>query len=163
MARVRFIADLLSRFRSGFFFSFFRKGKSRSLAAHLRLGARGEKMAARFLRKNGFKILYRNFRTKRGGEIDLVCREGETLVFVEVKTRSSTKFGNPADAVNAEKQRLIERGAQAWLRLLNYPEVIFRFDILEIVVSENGEDNDDGRPQFNLIRDAFRLPARLVF
>lgn len=162
MARVRFIADLLRRFRSGFFFNFFGKGKSKRLPKHLRLGARGEKMAARFLRKNGFKILYRNFRTKRGGEIDIVCRDGETLVFVEVKTRSSTKFGNPADAVNAEKQRLITRGAQAWLRLLAYPEVNFRFDILEIVVSE-AHDSGDGKPRFNLIRDAFQLPERLRF
>ena len=69
-------------------------------AGHLRLGARGEKLAARYLRRQGFKILYRNFRGRRGGEIDLVCRDRDTLVFVEVKTRTREDFGRPLDAVN---------------------------------------------------------------
>ena len=69
-----------------------------------RLGWVGEKEAAKFLRRSGYKVLYRRFRPRdRKGEIDLVCRHGETLVFVEVKTRSSLAYGRPADAVDAAR------------------------------------------------------------
>jgi len=103
-------------------------------------------------------VLYRNFRAPRGGEIDIVCRDRETntLVFVEVKTRSSDEHGSPAEAVNREKQHLITRGALAWLRLLDNPDVLFRFDIVEIVMREN-------RPEINLIRDAFQLSAPYIY
>ena len=115
------------------------------------LGRRGEKLAAKFLRKSGFKVLYRNFRGSRGGEEDIVCRDGNELVFVEVKTRSSRDYGSPASAVNRDKQLLIARGALAWLRLLDNPDIIFRFDIVEVVIDESGAS-------FNLIRAAFQLP-----
>lgn len=115
------------------------------------LGRRGEKLAAKFLRRSGFKVLYRNFRAPRGGEIDIVCRDGDELVFVEVKTRSSRDYGSPASAVNREKQALIARGALAWLRLLDNPDLIFRFDIVEVVIDDSGKS-------FNLIRAAFQLP-----
>ena len=68
-------------------------------ARHLQRGARGEKLARRHLRREGYKILYRNFRGRTGGEIDIVCRDGETLVFVEVKTRSSEDFGRPFETI----------------------------------------------------------------
>src|SRR6266513_191973 len=97
---VRFIADLSNRWRSRF---------SPSRAEHLRLGSRGEKLACRFLRRNGYKVLYRNFRGRSGGEIDIVCREKDTLVFVEVKTRTREDFGRPLDAVNRAKQQRISR------------------------------------------------------
>jgi putative endonuclease len=103
------------------------------------------------LRRNGFKVLYRNFRAPRGGEVDLVCRDGNELVFVEVKTRSTRDYGSPASAVNREKQKLITRGALAWLRLLDNPDIIFRFDIVEVVIDESGES-------FNIVRAAFQLP-----
>lgn len=85
--------------------------------------------------------------------MDLVCRDrgANTLVFVEVKTRSGTGFGRPADAVDREKQRLISRGAMAWLKLLHNPEILFRFDIVEVVIT-------DGKPDCNLIRNAFQIP-----
>src|SRR6266446_6198986 len=98
MALARFTADHLNRWRSRFL---------PSKAGHLRLGARGEELAARYLRRHGFKILYRNFRGRQGGEIDLVCRDRDTLVFVEVKTRTSEDFGRPLEAVNRPKQRRI--------------------------------------------------------
>jgi len=120
------------------------------------LGRHGENLAARYLRANGFKVLYRNFRAPRGGEVDIVCRERDTLVFVEVKTRSSDAYGSPAEAVNREKQRLITRGALAWLRLLDNPDLIFRFDIVEIVM--RGEV-----PDFNLIRNAFQLREPYIY
>ena len=117
------------------------------------LGRRGESLAAKYLRRNRYKILYRNFRPKNGGEVDLVCRDREEdiLAFVEVKTRSSDEFGRPADAVTLEKEALICRGARAWLRMLDRPEVPFRFDILEIVIDASG-------PRFNLLKSAFQLP-----
>ncbi len=122
------------------------------------LGRRGEKLAATHLARNGYKVLYRNFRAARGGEVDIVCRDkaaGE-LVFVEVKTRSSLDFGAPAEAVNSEKQQLIARGALAWLRMLGNPPIIFRFDIVEIVVSGD-------QPSFNIIRNAFVLPEPSIY
>jgi putative endonuclease len=120
------------------------------------LGRKGERLAAKYLRRNRYRILYRNFRPKHGGEVDLVCRDREenTLAFVEVKTRASDEFGRPADAVNREKEALICRGARAWLRMLDRPEVPFRFDILEIVM-------DSKKPRYNLIKSAFQLPEEM--
>src|ERR1043165_6409374 len=100
---VRYIAGLSSRWRCHF---------SSSPPRHLRLGARGENLACRFLRKNGYKILYRNFKGRTGGEIDVVCRDRDTLVFVAVKTRTSEDFGRPLGAVTREKRNRIARGGQ---------------------------------------------------
>ncbi len=82
----------------------------------------------------------------------MVCRERatNTLVFVEVKTRSSLDYGRPAEAVNSAKQRLISKGAHAWLRMLDIPDIRYRFDIVEVLVSE-------GRPEIQLIKNAFQL------
>jgi putative endonuclease len=125
--------------------------------AHLRLGARGEKLAARYLRRRGFKVLYRNFRGRQGGEIDLVCRERDTLVFVEVKTRTREDFGRPLEAVNRQQQRRISLGALAWLRLLGNPEIFFRFDIVEVTMAEGT------KPRVELIRDAFQLAEPYLY
>src|SRR5881628_4216033 len=145
---VRFIDGLSSRWRSRF---------SASQPRHLRLGTRGENLACRFLRKNGYKILYRNFKGRTGGEIDVVCRDRDTLVFVEVKTRTREDFGRPVEAVNAAKRKLISRGALAWLQLLDNPDILVRFDVVEIVLAE------DGQPRFELIRDAFPLSAPYIY
>ena len=117
------------------------------------LGRRGEKLAEKYLRKHGCKILRRNFRAKGGGEVDLVLRDiaEKTLVFAEVKTRTSDESGRPADAVDRDKEALIARGARAWLKLLDRPEVNFRFDIVEVVIGE-------GKPRINVIKSAFLLP-----
>jgi len=106
------------------------------LPEHLRRGERGEKLASRFLRSRGYKILYRNFKARGGGEIDLVCRDGDSLVFVEVKTRRDAAFGRPIDAIGKEKQLRISRGGLAWLRLLDNPDISFRFDVVEILLTE---------------------------
>jgi putative endonuclease len=138
----------LSRWRNRF---------SRSSARHLKLGARGEKLAARYLRRDGFKILYRNFRGRQGGEIDLVCRDRDTLVFVEVKTRTREDFGRPLEAVGQRKQRRLSLGALAWLRLLGNPDILFRFDIVEITVT------GDAPPKIELIRNAFQLSEPYLY
>src|SRR5207244_11028423 len=103
------IADLTNRWRRRF-------SRSRELSEHLRLGARGEKLACAFLRRKGYTILYRNFRARHGGEIDIVCSDRDTLVFVEVKTRTREDFGRPVGSVNAAKPKLITRGSLAGLR-----------------------------------------------
>ena len=117
------------------------------------LGRRGEKLAEKFLRRHGCKILRRNFRAKGGGEVDLVLRDktDDTLVFAEVKTRTGDEGGRPADAVDFAKEELIARGARAWLKLLDRPGVNFRFDIVEVVIST-------GKPRINVIKSAFLLP-----
>src|SRR6476661_10768660 len=145
---VRYIADLSSRWRNR---------SSSSRPRHLRLGTRGENLACQFLRKNGYKILYRNFKGRTGGEIDVVCRDRDTLVFVEVKTRTREDFGRPVEAVNAAKRKLIARGALAWLQSLDNPDILVRFDVVEIVLA------GDGQPRFELIRDAFPLPAPYTY
>ena len=122
------------------------------------VGKLGERLAAIHLKKKeGMKILYRNFRASKGGEIDLVCRDGDTLVFAEVKTRTSLRFGRPAEAVNKKKQLLIVRGALEWLRQLDHPDLLFRFDIVEILLT------DKELPEINLVRNAFHLPDHLIY
>jgi putative endonuclease len=73
------------------------------LSEHPGRGARGGKLATRFLRGHGYKILYRNFKDRTGDKIDLVCRDGDTLVFVEVKTCGDEQFGRPHEAVDRQK------------------------------------------------------------
>ena len=94
------------------------------------LGSEGERLAARYLRRQGMRILARRFRVLRG-EIDLVAREGDILVFVEVKTRQR---GNPAEAVTLEKQRRVTRAALAFLRRYDLLDAALpcRFDIVAV-------------------------------
>jgi putative endonuclease len=142
----------LSRWRSRFSIS-----PTKSKPAHLRRGAHGEKLACRFLRRRGYKILYRNFRGRRGGEIDIVCRDRDTLVFVEVKTRTGEEFGRPIETVHADQRERISRGGLAWLRLLDNPDIVFRFDVVEVVLDE------EETPRLELIRNAFQLPDRYIY
>ena len=114
-------------------------------------------MACRFLRKRGYKVLYRNFRGRTGGEIDIVCRDKDTLVFVEVKTRSREDFGRPFSAVDRDKQKRIARGALAWLRLLDNPDILFRFDVVEVLIATDDE------PRFELLQNAFTLPEPYIY
>lgn len=120
-------------------------------------GRRGEKLAAKFLRKHGYKILYRNFRGRTGGEIDIVAREGDTLVFVEVKTRGSEEFGRPFETIRRDQRRRISRGALAWLRLLDNPDILFRFDAVEVIL------RGDEPPQIELVRNAFTLSQPYIY
>jgi len=139
MVRLPFIASVLRRLQN----------PSRPEAGHIRLGREGEASAARHLRKSGYKILRRNFRAPHGGEVDIVCRHGNELVFVEVKTRASEDFGRPFGAVDAKKRRLIIRGAMHWLRLLEMPDITFRFDVVEVVAFPE--------PEIRIIENAFQL------
>ncbi|MEY2479603.1 MAG: putative endonuclease [Verrucomicrobiota bacterium] len=110
------------------------------------------------MRERGYKILYRNFRGRSGGEIDLVCRDDDTLVFVEVKTRTREDFGRPFDAVDRDKQNRISRGGLAWLRLLDNPEILFRFDVVEVIIAE-----ESAKPRLELIKNAFALSKPYIY
>jgi putative endonuclease len=117
-----------------------------------RTGVRGETYAYWFLRRNGYVMIARNF-TYRGvkGEIDLVGYDGETLAFVEVKTRTSPRheFGSPEDAVTPEKQRHLSRMARQFVREYRTTNIPFRFDILAI------EAPPGQRPVVRLHKGAF--------
>ena len=102
---------------------------------HLRYGELGERAARKHLRKRGMKFLTANFRTERG-EIDLIMRDADCLVFAEVKTRSSEEWVRPAAAVNAERRRRLTRAALDYLRLLRNPQVKMRFDIVEVLLED---------------------------
>lgn len=109
------------------------QGKAKPL--HLLHGELGERAAKKQLKRQGLKFLTANFRTDRG-EIDLVFREADCLVFVEVKTRSSEQWGRPADAVDRERRYRLTRAALDYLRLLKKPKVKVRFDIVEVLLAD---------------------------
>ncbi len=98
-------------------------------------GSLGERAAKKYLQKAGLKFLTANFRTQRG-ELDLVFRDNDCLVFVEVKTRSSENWTRPAAAVNAGKRRRLSRCALDYLRLLKNPPVKIRFDVVEVLLHD---------------------------
>ena len=106
----------------------------RRKAAHLRLGRRGEALAARALTEAGIELLVRNFRCALG-EVDIVAREGSTLCFIEVKTRRRTGRFRPAAAVGRAKQQRLVRVAGRYLREIGWPGVLHRFDIVEVLMS----------------------------
>ena len=151
-ALARSIADLSNRWRNRFWLS-----RNSPKSIHLRRGVRGEKLACRFLRRNGYKILYRNFKGRSGGEIDIVCRDNDTLVFVEVKTRTREDFGRPVSAVDRQKQKRISRGGLNWLRMLDNPDILFRFDVVEVIIAE------ETGPRLELIRNAFPLSKPYIY
>ncbi len=109
------------------------------------------------MRGRGYKILYRNFRDRTGGEIDIVCRDGDILVFVEVKTRGNEEFGRPVEAVDRQKQLRVSKGGLAWLRMLDNPDIVFRFDVVEVLLP------DEGDPRLELIQDAFELSQPYIY
>ena len=112
-------------------------------------GNRGERAAIRFLRKQGYKILHRQYRS-RMGEIDVVAKDGERLVFVEVKTRKSSAAGEPFEAVTFEKQRKLTKLALAYLKRYNLLEHSTRFDVLAVIWPEG-----DRKPQITHYKNAF--------
>ena len=103
------------------------------------LGDQGEAYAAAYLRQNGYRILTRNYRTKVG-EIDLIADDHGTLVFIEVKTRSSVRCGMPAEAVNYKKKQKIIQTAYWYLYEQRRENTICRFDVLEVYAIGNNWD-----------------------
>lgn len=95
-------------------------------------GKQGETLAVLFLENKGYKILARNFKTKFG-EIDIIAKDKDVIVFVEVKSRSTLAFGRPIEAINIHKQRKIRQVAEYYLMISNQSYNDCRFDVIEIV------------------------------
>jgi putative endonuclease len=112
-------------------------------------GEAGEALAARLLRKRGYKILEANYRTQLG-EIDLIARDGDTIVFVEVKSRRTLNFGNPKGAVTLRKQRKISMVALYYLKTTGQSRSRARFDVVAIHSAAQP-------PEVEIIRNAFEL------
>lgn len=115
-------------------------------------GRAAEGAAARWLENQGWSILARNHST-RLGEVDLVCREGETLCFVEVRSRSRIDYGSPAASVGQAKARRIVQAATHWALQHGGLQQRIRFDVLAV-------DLSSGLPEFALFRDAFDADGR---
>lgn len=111
----------------------------KKLAPHLRRGRHGEKQAERYLRAHGLTIVEKNLRTRRG-EIDLIMRDGETLVFVEVRLRQQDSLVSAAESLNPAKRKKWKTAAQEYLQT-NYPQPPdCRFDA--VLVTQNGRKSD---------------------
>lgn len=109
------------------------------------VGTLGEKLAAEFLTRRGYRIVMANFkvpvgRNRRGvsvtGEIDIIALDDETVCFIEVKTRSSDNFAAPISAVDNRKQRQIIRAARVYRKVFNLQKIKFRYDAVSIVLNE---------------------------
>ena len=113
-------------------------GSDKRVTARAADGARGEQAAAEFLQsRHGFKVVLRNWRNPRDrrDEIDLVCRDGEVLVFVEVKARAEGALVSGFQAVDERKKKALRRAVHAYLGLLDHAPRTFRFDVVEVTLS----------------------------
>jgi putative endonuclease len=119
-------------------------------------GIWGEKVARRELSGKGYRIIGQRVQLDARTEIDIVARDGETLVFVEVKTRKGEGFGRPAESVNRRKRHALSRAAVRYLKMKSFPQVNFRFDVVEVV----GEKKAGGPPIVRHIENAFPLDRR---
>ncbi len=112
-------------------------------------GEKGESIAVNCLKKQGYKIIEINYRTKLG-EIDIIAKQGGSLVFIEVKARKSSRFGRPELAVTPKKQRKISMVALYYLKSTKQSNAKARFDVVAI------NSTDDG-PNIKIIKNAFEL------
>jgi len=115
------------------------------------IGLLGEEAAVSYLKRNGYVIIERNFNCKIG-EIDIIGMDKDYIVFVEVKTRYTKLYGNPAEAVTYEKQRKIYKTAQYYIMKKKLYSHTFRFDVVEIMI-----DNKNNTYFIRLIKDAFQI------
>ena len=106
------------------------------MSTNLELGNRGEMLAERCLVESGYQILERNWRFSRA-EVDLIAKDEDILVFVEVKTRSSDIFGKPEESVSPKKEALIKDAAAVYMEQIDHQWEI-RFDIISILIKEDG-------------------------
>ncbi|HQP10182.1 MAG TPA: YraN family protein [Candidatus Omnitrophota bacterium] len=114
----------------------------------IKLGQAGEQEAVTFLERQGYRILERNFRNPLG-EIDIIAKEGDTICFIEVKTRSSQAFGSPFESVTPAKQRKIIHVALSYLKSKGREESKARFDVIAVCLEQEGP----GR--IEMIKNAF--------
>jgi len=132
-----------------------------TLAPHLELGRRGERLAAEHLRALGYKLVASNFklgvgRNRRGAvvqaEIDLVAYDGPVVCFVEVKTRASDRFAAPEANVDLRKQRQVTRAARAYRRMLGLTGAPYRYDVVSVVLPPHDDAGDAHAPRLELFR-----------
>lgn len=117
--------------------------------SHREIGNNGEDLACTFLESKGWQILDRNFFFDRA-EVDIIAQDGPVIVFLEVKLRSSIKFGQPFEYVTETKVKNVFKAAEAWIRENDMHDSPVRFDIIGIIKKKNKA------PEFNHIEDAYR-------
>ena len=117
-----------------------------------KFGANSEILAAWYLKKNGYKIIEQNYRNHLG-EIDIIASDKKTIVFVEVKSKKSVRYGNPKWAVTPKKQRKISMVALYYLKTTNQSGAKARFDVVAITSNQD-------EPQIEIVKNAFELAYR---
>lgn len=116
------------------------------MSQHLKLGKRGEEIAAEFLLQNNYEIIQQNFKAQNY-ELDIIAKKDNILIFVEVKTRNNNYFGEPEESVNHKKEKHITKASELFMN--NYDDFIdIRFDIIAIILQ-------DGNVKIKHIEDAF--------
>jgi putative endonuclease len=120
-------------------------------AARQELGKRGEAIAARWLRRRGWRIVAARFRSGHR-DVDLIAERDGTVAFVEVKTRHRSEFGDPVESVSWRKRRELIRSAMIWADRFGPPGAAYRFDIVGVIIVENGA-------RVRHVENAFALPA----
>ncbi len=122
---------------------------------NLNLGILSEEKATEFLKANGYKILWRNYKT-RLGEVDIIAKDKDTVCFIEVKSRSSDRFGFALEAVSRLKQKQISKVALSFLKEKNLLDKKARFDVVAL-------DCPGVKERISLIKDAFELDERFTY
>ena len=120
-------------------------------AATQRLGEQGERVAERWLRRRGWSVLERRWRSGHR-DLDLVVGQGDTIAFVEVKARRRGDFGGPVEAVGWRKQRELQRSALCWIDRHGPPGRVYRFDVIGVLMTP-------GNVRVRHVADAFGLPV----
>lgn len=118
------------------------------------LGQKGEQLAMRYLAQKGYRIVEQNTRTKQG-EIDLIVQDDKTLVFVEVRTRSSLTFGTAAESVTWKKKQKLRQLAMAYIQAQQPPIASFRFDVVAIFHSGGKDRSESSEPIIEHFMNAF--------
>jgi putative endonuclease len=131
------------------FRKWFRRSEGPDIDGRCRTGESGEALAMKFLKKNGYKIIERNYRCKLG-EIDIIAQDGNVLAFIEVKARRTGEFGGPKWAVTPKKQRKISMVALQYLKKTKQMEERARFDVVAIRLLPD-------HPDVEIIKNAFEL------
>jgi len=135
------------------------------LAAHLLLGQRGERLAAEYLERLGYRLVVSNFtlpvgRNRRGAivqaEIDLIAYDAETLCFIEIKTRSSDWFAAPSVNVDLRKQRQIARVARAYRRMFDLVDEPYRYDVVSVILPPENDSGKMAPPRVEVLRNFWR-------
>ena len=101
-----------------------------------KIGGKGEKIAEDYLKKNGYRILEKNFKSKRS-EIDVIAKKNDCLVFVEVRTKNNDRFGTPEETINRKKKWKLKQNAKGYVNFKKYTG-LYRIDAVCILFSENG-------------------------